>query len=48
MATCWEKAAHFAYDMFFLYKDLVVDLVLFDPWFLGWDFLSDCAIFGSF
>ena len=37
MATYWDIAAHSAYDMFSLYKYLIVNL-FFLPWFLEWDF----------
>ena len=43
MATCWEIAAHSAYNMFSSYKYLIVNLVYFPLRFLEWEFLSDCA-----
>ena len=44
MAAYWEIAAHSAYDMLSQYKHLNVNLVLFPPRFLEWEFLSDCII----
>ena len=43
MAAYLELAAHLAYDLFSLYKYLVVNLVLSPPRFLEWKFLSDCT-----
>ena len=38
MAACWEIAAHSAYDMFYTYKYLIVNL-FFPPRFLSENFI---------
>ena len=43
VAAYWEIAADSAYDMFYLYKYITVNLVFPPTWFLEWEFLFDCA-----
>ena len=45
MAAYWEIAAHSAYNMFSLYKDLSFILVIPTPRFVEWGSLSDCTFF---
>ena len=39
----WEISAYSAYDMFYKYKCLIVNLVFSPPRCLEWEFHSDCA-----